>query len=164
VGDDRAGKDDPEAAADAEDRRDQRDPLRRFLARELVADDAEGEREDRPARALNHAGEDQHPDRVGDRGDEGADRQHEQGDDERVLLPEHVAEPADDRGQHGGAQQVSGQKPGSGARRGVQVCLDRRQRRGHGRLQQRIGGPSQGQHGEGDAVVLALVSVPAIDP
>jgi hypothetical protein len=50
--DDQAGKDDSEAAADAEDSRDQADPDADLLARELVADDPEAQRKDRRAEAL----------------------------------------------------------------------------------------------------------------
>ena len=55
--DDRPGQDDAETAADADDRRDERDPLRDAVARELVADDREGEREDRAARTLDDPAE-----------------------------------------------------------------------------------------------------------
>jgi DNA-binding NarL/FixJ family response regulator len=43
---DRAGKDDPQAAADPEEPRDQRDAACDPLARKLVTNDPEGERED----------------------------------------------------------------------------------------------------------------------
>jgi hypothetical protein len=47
--DDQPAGDDPEAGTDAEDRRQQPDAARDLLTRELVADDAEREREDPPA-------------------------------------------------------------------------------------------------------------------
>src|SRR5437870_6308401 len=52
---DRPGEHDPEPAADAEQRRDEGDAGRHALAGELVPDDRECEREDRAARALDHA-------------------------------------------------------------------------------------------------------------
>ena len=63
----------PSAAADAEDRREQADPAGDLLARELVADDAVGEREDAAAGALDEAGGDQQRQRAGDGGEQGAD-------------------------------------------------------------------------------------------
>src|SRR5207237_5475215 len=68
VVDDQAGEDDPEAAADAEDRRDQPDPDADLLARKLVADDREAEREDGAAGAGERAEADQRPDVPGERG------------------------------------------------------------------------------------------------
>ena len=56
--DDHARQHDPDAGADAEDRREQADAARHLLARELVADDPEREREDPAARALDEAGDD----------------------------------------------------------------------------------------------------------
>ena len=55
--DDHPREHDPDAAADAEDRREQADAARHLLVRELVADDPEGEREDAAADALDEAGE-----------------------------------------------------------------------------------------------------------
>src|SRR4029079_17905953 len=53
--DEQAGEHEPEAAADAEDRGDRPDPAADLLARELVEDDREREREDRAAEALDAA-------------------------------------------------------------------------------------------------------------
>ena len=58
---DHAAEDQAGAAADAERRRDQADAARDLLARELVADDPEAEREDAAAGALQDAAERRRP-------------------------------------------------------------------------------------------------------
>ena len=102
--------------------RDQPDPGADALARELVADDPERQREDRPGDALDGATGDEHLDRVRQRADERADAEGAEHVDEHALLAEHVAEAADDRRGDRGAEQVDGEHPG-----------DRRRRRAQGR-------------------------------
>ncbi len=74
VVDDHAREHEAGAAADPERRRDQADAGADALARELVADDPEREREDRAAEALDRAPGDQHLERVGERADQRAER------------------------------------------------------------------------------------------
>ena len=73
-------------------------------------------------------------------------------DDERpeedVLLAEHVAEPAEDRGADRGREQVAGQQPGDAGLGRVQVVLDRRQRRHDRRAEHGVGEAGDRQDGE----------------
>jgi hypothetical protein len=62
VVDEQAREDEPEAAADAEDRGDHPDGDADPLARELVVDDREAEREDGAAQPLDAPERDQRPD------------------------------------------------------------------------------------------------------
>jgi hypothetical protein len=146
--DDHAREDDPQPAADAEDRREHADPARDLLGRELVADDSVGEREDAAARALDEARRDQHRQRGGDRGEQGPCGEDHQGQEQQSLLAVHVAEAAEDRGPDRGRQQVAGQQPGDAGLAGAEVVLHRRQRRHHRRAQQRVGHPTEGEHCE----------------
>ncbi len=154
--DDRTGQDDARAAADPQQRRQERDAARDPLARELVADDPEGQREDRAAGSLDHARDDQQLDRAGERRDERADAEHDERGNQRVLLAEHVAEASDDRREHRCAQQVGGEHPRDRGRRRVQVALDLGQRRRDERLQQRERAAGEHQHDEREVVVLAV--------
>ena len=106
-------------------------PAGDLLARELVADDPEGEREDRAADALDRAPATSITDRVTTRGDERAEREHDEHDDEHAVLAEHVAEPPEDRrrDRRGRAGTTVSIQVTAG-RRGVQLRLDQRQR-GH---------------------------------
>ena len=70
--DQHAADDQARAAADAEGGRDQADARGDLLARELVADDREAEREDAAAGALEHPARDQHLERVRQRRDDRA--------------------------------------------------------------------------------------------
>ena len=88
--------------------------------------------------------------RRGDRGDQRAEREHQQHDHQQALLAVHVAEPADDRRRHRGAQQIGGQHPADRALGGVERALDLRQRRDHQRLQERVGDAAERQDGEDD--------------
>ena len=131
--DDRAGQDDAQPAADAEDRRDQRDAVRDALARELVADDPERQREDRAAAALDHAGRRSAPRCWSPARRAGCRRRARASEnDERALLAEHVAQAPDDRREDRRAQQVGGQDPGRprsprhGARAGSRAARARR--------------------------------------
>ena len=67
VVDQQAADDEARAAADAERRRDQADARADALARELVADDPEAQREDAAADALQHAAGDDDLERVAER-------------------------------------------------------------------------------------------------
>jgi len=154
--DDHAREHDPRAAADAEDRREQTDPSRHLLARELVADDAEGEREDAAGDALDDARRDQHRQRGRHGGEQGAEDEDGEGPEEQLLLAVHVAEAADDRGADRGGQQVAGEQPGDARLGGVELLLHRRQRRDDERAQHRVGKPAEREHGEGDVGVGAV--------
>ena len=90
------GEHDPETAADPEQTRDERDPAGDALARELVSDDSEGQWEHRPADALNRACRNQHRQRGREGGDQRAATQPGEHDEQRPLLPEHVAQPTCD--------------------------------------------------------------------
>ena len=91
VVDDRAGRDDREARADPDAGRDQPDRAGHPLARQLVADDAEREREDGAAAALHDARQDHHGDRRGGGGHDRAGDQRREHDHEDLPLAEHVA-------------------------------------------------------------------------
>ena len=67
---------------------------------------------------------------------------------EQSLLAVHVAEPADDRRPDRGRQQEAGEQPGDARLAGVEVLLNRRQGRDHGRAQDRVGQPGQRQDGQ----------------
>ena len=96
VVDDQAREDDSEAAADAEDGREQADPDPYLLRRKLVADDPERERKDRGAEPLHGPEEDQDPDVPGRRGADAPEQEERQRDDEQSLLPVLIAELAED--------------------------------------------------------------------
>ena len=138
---DRAGGDDADAGADAEDRRQQADGDADLLAGQLVADDADRQRQDRPGRALERPRDDQHREVRGERGEQGAHGQGGQHADEHPALADHVAEAAQDRREHRGGQQVGGEDPAGVAGGGVRS----RAMHGQGRRDQRL------QHGEGQA-------------
>jgi hypothetical protein len=74
-----------------------------------------------------------------------------------MLLAVYVAEPPEERGRHGGAEQVAREDPGGPALGGVQLVLDRRQRRRDQRLEQREREAGEGQHGQRDVGVLSVV-------
>ena len=105
---------DRDARTDADQRRDQADRPGHALARELVADDAEREREDRAAAALDHARHDHHGDRGRERRDDRADDQRCEHDQEHALLAEHVAEAPEHRRRDRGADEVRREHPGDG--------------------------------------------------
>ena len=110
--DDHAREHDSGAAADTEDRREQSDPAGHLLGRELVADDAEGEREDSAGDPLDDPGPDQHRQRGGDRRQQGAEGEDREGPEQQLLLAVHVAETAEDRGPDRGGEEVAGEQPG----------------------------------------------------
>ena len=152
---DRAGEHDPETAADRENRRDERDPVRNALARELVADDPVGEREDRACGALNDPRDEHEADRRRKPGDRRPDRQQNEHDDERALLAEHVAETAGDRREHRSAEEIRRQDPPGSLGARVEIALDRQQRRRNERLEQRVRNRRDGEQRERDVVVRA---------
>ena len=134
---DRGAGEDADAAADPEQRRHEPDAAGDALARELVADDPEREREDAAADALDRARDDQQRERARDAGEQRARAEHDERPDEQALLAVHVAEPADDRGADGGREQIRSEHPGDPVLGGVQVVLDRRQRRHDRRAEHR---------------------------
>jgi len=67
--------------------------------------------------------------RVGNRCQQRADREDHEGPQQHAPLAVHVAQATQDRGPDRGRQQVGGQQPGHARLRGVQIVLDRRQRR-----------------------------------
>ena len=68
-----------------------------FSRGELVADDAERQRDDAAADALDGPGDDHDADGGGHRGEDRADRQRRQDADQHPLLADHVADPTQDR-------------------------------------------------------------------
>ena len=105
VVDDHAGEHEPEPAADAEHRGEQADPDLHARGRELVADDPEAQRKDGAGRAGDDAERDQRPDVGGGGAADAADEERAERDHEQPLLPEPVAELAEDRRQHRGGEQ-----------------------------------------------------------
>ena len=81
------------------------------LARELVADDAEAEREDAAARALHDAAGDDDLEACAERRDDGAGGEDHERDHEQAPLAEHVAEAAEDRREDRRRDQVAGERP-----------------------------------------------------
>jgi hypothetical protein len=86
VVDEDAREHDPRTAADPEDGGDQPDAARHALARELVADDPEREREHAAADALDDPAREQDRQRGGERGQEGAGREGDQHPHQDALL------------------------------------------------------------------------------
>jgi hypothetical protein len=151
VVEDRPGEHDAEHAAGAEDRRHPRRAARDTAGVELVADDSEREREDRSCESLDRARGDHHRERRGQCRHERARRKRAERPEQDDPPPVHVAEPAGQRGGHGGCEQERGEDP-RGARRGrVQPELERRQRRHHERLHERVSAAGQHEHREQQA-------------
>ena len=138
VVDEEAGEHEPEPAADPEDRREQADADLDPLAGELVADDPDAEREHGASRAGDEPRGDQPPDVRRDRAGGAADEEHDQRGDEEPLLPEAVAELAEDRGEDRGREQECRQHPRDPRRRRVEVSLELGQRRHDHRLLERV--------------------------
>src|SRR5207244_1777880 len=97
-----------DAAADAEDGGHRPDRDADPLAREFVADDREGEREDRPRTALEAAEDDQRPDVPGERGADAAEQEDDEADQQQPLLPVLIAELSEERRPDGCGQEKSG--------------------------------------------------------
>ena len=110
-----------------------------LLARELVADDPEAEREDAAAGALQDAAEHDDLEAGAERGDDGAGGEQPERDDEQPALAEHVAEAAEDRRADGGGEQVARDRPGDAAGVGVQRARELGERRDQRRLREREG-------------------------
>ena len=149
---DEAGNDQAEAGTDTHQRRDEADRARDPGARKLVADDAERERVDRAAGALDRPAEQHHRQRRSERADErsAGKRDHDRAED--AVLAEDVSGAPEDRGQHRGAQQVRGQDPCGSARGCPERVLDVRQRRHDDRLEQRERGAGDRQDGQDQSV------------
>ena len=145
---DRPCKDDSEPAPDPEQPRDERDATGDALARELVADDPEREREDRAADALDDAGADQHGERRGEGCQQRSCGEAREHDDERALLPEHVPESSCDRRCDRRRQEVGREDPGHACRCGVEILLEGGQCRHDERLQHCVRAARQGEDGK----------------
>ena len=126
-------------------------PPAHALARELVADDPEREREDRAAEALDRAGDDHHRQRRRERREQRARGEAGEHDEQRALLPEHVAEAAGDRRRDRGGEEIGREDPRHAGRRGVEIVLQRRQRRHDERLQHRVGAAAEREDREHEA-------------
>jgi hypothetical protein len=148
-GGERAREHGAEAAADRDDRGDRADGRRQAVRRELVADDAEGEREHRPAEALDDPAGDEDADGGRDGRDHAAERDRQQREDEDPALADQVADAAEQGRGDGGGDQPGGHGPGDAGGGGVEVLLDDRQDRDDERLERREGGHAQRQDGEG---------------
>ena len=77
-------------------------------------------------------------------------------DHEHALLPEHVAEPAEDRRRDRRAEQERRQHPGHRRRRRAQVGLDLAQGRRYERLRHGQGKPAEREEEERDVVVRTM--------
>ena len=157
VVDDQPGDDEPEPSADPEHRREEPDPDLHPVGRELVADDAEAEREDRACGAGDDAEQDQRPDVRSRRAADATDQERHERQDEQPLLAVAVAELAEDRREHGRRQEKARHHPRDPRRRRVELALELRQRRDDHRLLERIRGRRHRQGREGEAVVLACL-------
>jgi hypothetical protein len=151
---DQAGEDDPEAAADTEDRRQQPDPDLDLVRRELVADDAEAQREDGAPCAGERAESDQRADVPGERAADRAEQEDRERNDEHALLAVLVSELAEQRGRDRGRQQEDRQHPGRPGGARVELLLEGRERREDHRLLQSEGRPGHGQDRQRQVVVL----------
>ena len=150
---DRPGENDPEAASHAEEPGDERDPRGDALARELVANDSERQREDRAAEALNRTGADHHGKCRRDSRDERPRAQAGEHDHQRPLLAEHVTDTPGNRRRHRRRQQVRREDPRHTRRRRVEIALQRRKRRHDERLQHRVRRTPERENGEETARV-----------
>jgi hypothetical protein len=137
--DDDASAHDAGATPDTENRREQPDAAGDLLARKLIADDPEGEREDAAGGSLERSTDDHERQRAGDRGQKRAERQDHQRPQQNALLAVHVAEATKDRGADRGSEEIRRQDPRDTRLRCVQRMLEGRQRRDHGAAQHRIG-------------------------
>ncbi len=135
--DDESADHEPETAADRRERREQADAPGNAVARELVADDPEAEREDAAADALHDTAGDDDPERRPERRDDRSRGEGEQRDHEQPALAEHVAEPSDEGRADRGREQVARHRPRDAARVGVQLARELRDRRDQGRLSER---------------------------
>ena len=95
-----AAGDDPDPGSYPEDRRHQSNAARDLITRELVADDAECERKDPAADALDHPRRDQERERVREGCEQRPGGEEHERPEQDALLAVHVAEAAEDRGAH----------------------------------------------------------------
>jgi hypothetical protein len=135
MGDDRAGEHDAEPAADAEDGGEQADGDADAVVRQLVAHDADGQRQDGSAGALDGTGDDHQREAGGQRSEHRARRDDDEHGEHDAALAGDVAEAAEDRREDRRSKEVGGQHPADAAARGVQVVGDGRQCGCHHRLQ-----------------------------
>lgn len=91
---------------------------------DLLAQDGQGEREDRRRGALHDAADDQPGEGTGGGGEHRARDHHKEDADEGGLLAVLVAEAAEQRGEDGGREQRGGGHPTDVRRGGVEVGLD----------------------------------------
>ena len=98
--DDRSGENDAEAAAHSEDGGQDADRDAHVAARQLVSDDADGERQDASGSALEHAREDEDWKTRRKRGQQGAGGQYEEHHQQHPPFADHVPQPAQDGGQY----------------------------------------------------------------
>ena len=112
----------PERAPHAEGGRQQPEAHAHAIARELVADDPEGQREDGAGRALQRARRDQEGDGARQGRGDGADGEDQHGDHQEPLLPVGVAQLAEERRGDGRGEQEAGEDPGRPGVRGVEVA------------------------------------------
>ena len=148
---DRAGKDDPEPASDPEQPGDERDTARHALTWELVADDAERQREDGATEPLDHAGDDHHGERRREACEARSRGKTDEHDEQHPLLAEHVPEPPGDRRRDRRREQIGGEDPRDAGRRRVEILLQRRQRRHDQGLEHGVRASADGEHCEHEA-------------
>src|SRR5205823_7658964 len=99
--------------------------------------------------------EDQDPDVPGRRGADAPEQEERQRDDEQSLLPILIAELAEDWSGNRCDEQEDRQHRGHPGRRRMELALERRERRNHHRLLQRVAGAADRQYRERPVVVLA---------
>lgn len=147
AGGEQAGRDEREAAAEGEGAADQGHGAGQLLRPDLLAQDGEGEREDRGGGALEDAAEDQQGQRGREGGDDGADDHDSEDGDEGGLLAVLVAEAAEQRGEDGGGEQRGGGHPAHVGRGGSEVGADEAEDRDRQGLHHRDdhGGETQGE-------------------
>ena len=155
---DRSGEHDPEHAAASEHGRHPRRPARHVAPVELVADDPEGEREDRPAEALHRPRDDHHGEGGGERSDEDAERECGERGQEDPSTTEHVAEPARERRRDGRREQERGEDPRRAGRGRVEPELERRERRDDQRLHERVAAAGEDEDAEEQAAARRTVA------
>jgi hypothetical protein len=144
----------PDAAADRRDGSEQRDAGRHLVLGELVAYDAEAQREHAAAEALQPAADDHQAEGAGEGADDRPEGEAAQGDRQQALLAEHVAEAAEDRRGDRGDEQVGGDHPGDVARRRAERALHVAQCRDDGRLGQHEAEQADAKDEEGPAGCL----------
>ena len=146
--DEHAGEHDSRPGSDSEDGRQEPDAARHPLARELVAHDAEREREDAATGSLDEARGDQQAEAARNGGEHGAGCEDPERPEEQPLLAVHVAEAAEDGRADRGGEQVGREQPGDAGLARVKVALDGRQRGHDHRAEHRVGDAADREHGQ----------------